>query len=111
MDEAIEGAHMGLFFNHGQVCCAGSRVFVEEKIYDKFVEQSTARAQKRTVGDPFDAEHRARSASGSNAVRQGHGLHRVRPAAKAQNSSAAADAWETEGTSSSRPFSPTFRTT
>jgi aldehyde dehydrogenase (NAD+) len=55
MDQAIEGSHMGLFFNQGQVCCAGSRVFVEEKVYDQFVERSTARAQKRTVGDPFDA--------------------------------------------------------
>jgi aldehyde dehydrogenase (NAD+) len=55
MDQAIEGSHMGLFFNQGQVCCAGSRVFVEDKVYDRFVEQSTARAQRRTVGDPFDA--------------------------------------------------------
>ena len=55
MDQAIEGSHMGLFFNQGQVCCAGSRVFVEEKIYDRFVEQSTSRAQRRTVGDPFEA--------------------------------------------------------
>jgi aldehyde dehydrogenase (NAD+) len=55
MDQAIEGSHMGLFFNQGQVCCAGSRVFVEDKIYDQFVEQSTARARKRTVGDPFEA--------------------------------------------------------
>ncbi len=54
MDEAVEGAHFGLFFNHGQCCCAGSRVFVEEKIYDQFVEKSGARARKRTVGDPFD---------------------------------------------------------
>lgn len=53
MDQAIEGSHMGLFFNQGQVCCAGSRVFVEDKIYDQFVEHSTARAQRRTVGDPF----------------------------------------------------------
>jgi len=55
MDQAIEGSHMGLFFNQGQVCCAGSRVFVEDKVYDQFVEESTARAKKRTVGDPFDA--------------------------------------------------------
>ena len=55
MDQAVEGSHMGLFFNQGQVCCAGSRVFVEDKIYDQFVEQSTARAKRRTVGDPFDA--------------------------------------------------------
>ncbi len=54
VDEAVEGAHFGLFFNHGQCCCAGSRVFVEQKIYDEFVEKSAARARKRTVGDPFD---------------------------------------------------------
>ncbi len=54
LNEAVEGAHFGLFFNHGQCCCAGSRVFVEEKIYDEFVEKSGARARKRTVGDPFD---------------------------------------------------------
>ncbi len=54
LDEAVEGAHFGLFFNHGQCCCAGSRVFVEEKIYDQFVEKSGIRARKRTVGDPFD---------------------------------------------------------
>ena len=54
LDDAVEGAHFGLFFNHGQCCCAGSRVFVEEKIYDQFVEKSGARARNRTVGDPFD---------------------------------------------------------
>ena len=54
LDDAVEGAHFGLFFNHGQCCCAGSRVFVEEKIYDEFVEKSGARARNRTVGDPFD---------------------------------------------------------
>ncbi len=54
LDEAVEGAHFGLFFNHGQCCCAGSRVFVEEKIYDEFVEKSAVRARNRTVGDPFD---------------------------------------------------------
>ena len=54
IDEAVEGAHFGLFFNHGQCCCAGSRVFVEEKIYDQFVEKSGVRAKNRTVGDPFD---------------------------------------------------------
>jgi aldehyde dehydrogenase (NAD+) len=55
LDEAVEGAHMGLFSNQGQVCCAGSRVFVEENIYDQFLEKSVARARKRVVGDPFDS--------------------------------------------------------
>jgi len=55
LDEAVEGAHMGLFANLGQSCCAGSRVFVEETIYDRFIEKSVARAGKRLVGNPFDA--------------------------------------------------------
>src|SRR6202035_2287055 len=54
LDEAVEGAHLGIFSNQGQICCAGSRVFVEETIYDQFVERSTARAHRRVVGDPFD---------------------------------------------------------
>jgi aldehyde dehydrogenase (NAD+) len=54
MDEAVEGSHFALFFNQGQCCCAGSRVFVEEKIYDEFVERSGARAKRRTVGNPLD---------------------------------------------------------
>src|SRR6202789_3658320 len=54
LDEAVEGAHLGLFSNQGQSCCAGSRVFVEETIYDRFVEKSVARAGKRVIGDPFD---------------------------------------------------------
>jgi len=56
MDEAVEGSHQALFFNQGQCCCAGSRLFVEEKCYDEFVEKSVARAKKRTVGDPFDKD-------------------------------------------------------
>ncbi|XP_022908834.1 aldehyde dehydrogenase, mitochondrial [Onthophagus taurus] len=52
---AVEMAHQGLFFNQGQVCCAGSRTFVEAKIYDEFVERSVERAKNRIVGDPFDS--------------------------------------------------------
>jgi len=54
LDQAVEGSHFALFFNQGQCCCAGSRVFVEEKIYDEFVERSTERARRRRVGDPLD---------------------------------------------------------
>ena len=42
-------------FNVGQVCCAGSRTYVHESIYDKFVKRSVERAKKRTTGDPFNA--------------------------------------------------------
>jgi len=54
MKEAVEGSHFALFFNQGQCCCAGSRVFVEEKVYDEFVERSTERAKRRTVGNPLE---------------------------------------------------------
>lgn len=53
---AVETSHFGLFFNMGQCCCAGSRTFVQDKIYDEFVERSAERAKKRTVGNPFDAK-------------------------------------------------------
>uniref|UniRef100_A0A8D8URZ9 Aldehyde dehydrogenase, mitochondrial n=1 Tax=Cacopsylla melanoneura TaxID=428564 RepID=A0A8D8URZ9_9HEMI len=54
MEAAVEGAHQALFFNMGQCCCAGSRTFVQDTIYDEFVARSGERAKQRTVGDPFD---------------------------------------------------------
>lgn len=54
VEAAVEQAHLALFFNHGQCCCAGSRLFVEEPLYKDFVEASVERAKKLKVGDPFD---------------------------------------------------------
>jgi len=54
MNQAVEGAHAALFFNQGQVCCAGSRLYVEAKCHDEFVERSVERARRRKVGDPFE---------------------------------------------------------
>ena len=54
VDEAVSVAHNALFFNMGQVCCAGSRTFVEESIYDEFVKKSVEKAKQRIIGDPFD---------------------------------------------------------
>ncbi|XP_076054999.1 aldehyde dehydrogenase [Oratosquilla oratoria] len=54
MDYAVEQSHFGLFFNQGQCCCAGSRIYVEDAVYDEFVERSVERAKKRSVGNPFD---------------------------------------------------------
>ena len=56
LDAAAEGAHFALFFNQGQCCCAGSRVFVEHSIHDKFVEKLVEKAKARRVGDPFDRD-------------------------------------------------------
>ncbi len=56
LDAAVEGAYFGLFFNQGQCCCAGSRLFVEERIHDQFVEKLVAKAKGQRVGDPFDLD-------------------------------------------------------
>ena len=54
LDAAVEGAFIGLFLNQGQCCCAGSRLFVERKIHDQFVDRIIQRTKKQKVGDPFD---------------------------------------------------------
>ena len=53
-DMAIDGLQLGILFNQGQVCCAGSRVFVQEGIYDKFVEAAVKAFNNVNVGDPLD---------------------------------------------------------
>ncbi len=54
LDAAAQGAHFGLYFNQGQCCCAGSRVFVEERIHDEFVERISSCNRSRKLGDPLD---------------------------------------------------------
>jgi len=53
VNEAVEIAHGAVFNNHGQNCCAGSRTFVQEELYDEFVKKAVAKATARKVGDPF----------------------------------------------------------
>ncbi len=53
---AMDGLQMGILFNQGQVCCAGSRVFVQESIYDRFVEEAVKRFNKVKVGLPWEPE-------------------------------------------------------
>ena len=52
-DKAVEGTAMGILFNQGQVCCAGSRVFVHEDIYDRFIDAMTATFNKVKIGLPW----------------------------------------------------------
>jgi len=54
LDAAVKGAMQGIFFNQGEVCCAGSRLFVEEKVHDAFISKLKERAEKLIVGDPMD---------------------------------------------------------
>src|SRR5579883_1735259 len=55
IDTAISGAASAIFFNHGQCCCAGSRLYVESKVFDKVVDGVSARAEKIRVGPGMEA--------------------------------------------------------
>ena len=54
LDEAVEGVINGIYFNQGQVCCAGSRLLVQESIHDDFVARLGRRLRTLRVGDPLD---------------------------------------------------------
>jgi len=53
-DQAVEGIINGIFFNQGQVCCAGSRLLVQESIAEEFIERLKQRIETLRVGDPMD---------------------------------------------------------
>lgn len=53
LDAAVDGAMLGLYLNQGQCCCAGSRLFVQDSVYDAMVERLADASSKRKVGDPF----------------------------------------------------------
>lgn len=56
LEAAAQGAHAALYFNQGQCCCAGSRLFVEDGAHDEVVERLVDMNQQRKLGDPFDTE-------------------------------------------------------
>ncbi|KAK4108694.1 aldehyde dehydrogenase [Canariomyces notabilis] len=56
IEEAISWVNFGIYYNHGQCCCAGSRIYVQDTIYDKFVAAFKKRAEQNKVGDPFNPE-------------------------------------------------------
>lgn len=53
IEAAVEWAMIGIFFNQGEVCAAGSRILVEESIHDEFVSKLKAKAERMTIGDPM----------------------------------------------------------
>lgn len=58
LDAAVKGAVSGIFYGKGEVCTAGSRLLVEEKIHGPFMEKLVERSKKMTPGDPFDSKTR-----------------------------------------------------
>src|SRR5437773_11737407 len=58
MEAAIRGAMTGIFYNKGEVCAAGSRLFLEDKVHDEFMSKLTERVKGLKVGDPLDKSTR-----------------------------------------------------
>jgi len=54
IDSAVDGAMTGIFFNQGEVCCAGSRLFIEKSIHEEFVDKLSIKAANMRVGNPED---------------------------------------------------------
>src|ERR1044071_3063414 len=54
LEQAVNGAMMGIFFNQGQVCCAGSRLFVQNDVKNEFVSRLKEKSAKIVVGDPMN---------------------------------------------------------
>ena len=63
-DAAVDGATQALFENMGQNCCSGSRLYVQDTIYDKFVTELVKKVERIHVGDPFDPASAAAAAEG-----------------------------------------------
>lgn len=54
LDAAVEWAMIGIFFNQGEVCAAGSRIIIEETIHDQFVAKLKAKTERMTIGNPLN---------------------------------------------------------
>src|SRR5207248_4455741 len=58
IDQAVRGAINGIFYGKGEVCCAGSRLFVEKKVEDEFLTKLVEYSKKIKLGDPLDPKTR-----------------------------------------------------
>lgn len=54
IDAAVEWAMIGIFFNQGEVCAAGSRIIIEESAHDEFVRRLKEKAERMTIGNPLE---------------------------------------------------------
>ena len=54
LDKAVDATLLGIFYNQGEVCCAGTRLFLQNGIHDEFLDALKAKVEKLQVGDPFD---------------------------------------------------------
>lgn len=70
LEQAIDGLQVGILFNQGQVCCAGSRVFVQEGIYDKFVEAAKRAFENVQQGNTLNLDTQLGSSINENQIKK-----------------------------------------
>ncbi|MFG3342811.1 aldehyde dehydrogenase family protein [Glycomyces sp. NPDC048151] len=87
VDQAVEGIVNGIFFNQGHVCCAGSRLLVQESVADEVLERLKARVETLRVGDPLDKN------TDIGAINSAEQLERIRALAET-GTGEGADVWQ-----------------
>jgi aldehyde dehydrogenase (NAD+) len=86
IDQAVEGIVNGIFFNQGHVCCAGSRLLVQESVYDELLDKLKRRMATLRIGDPLDKN------TDIGAINSADQLQRIKALAKI-GSEEGAEAW------------------
>ena len=76
IDQAVEGIVTGIFFNQGQVCCAGSRLLVQESVQDELLDSLKRRLSTLRLGDPLDKNTDIGAINSAGAARPDHGAGR-----------------------------------
>ena len=71
IDQAVEGIVNGIFFNQGHVCCAGSRLLVQESVPDEVIDRLQARMATLRLGDPLDKNTDIGAINSRGAARRG----------------------------------------
>jgi len=84
LDQAVEGIVNGIYFNQGHVCCAGSRLLVQESVYEDVVRKLKRRMATLRVGDPLDKNTDRRRDQLARAAREDPGAGREREAEGAE---------------------------
>ena len=108
LDAAVDGAMLGLYLNQGQCCCAGSRLFVQDKVYDADGREARRRRPgARKLGDPFDPATEQGPQVDKAQFDKILSLHRQAASSRAPGASPAASGTATRASSSSRRSSPT----
>ena len=79
LDQAVEGIVNGIYFNQGEVCCAGSRLLVQESIVEPLIEKLKDRLSTIRVGDPLDKNTDVGAINSQAAAREDHRARRGRP--------------------------------